>query len=57
MFRFRPPQICSHCRQIIPRAAAGRCPLCHTPFHSPRSVRDAPRPVKHPGELKKEEHG
>ena len=55
MFRFRPPQICSHCRQIIPRAAAGRCPLCHTPFHSPRSVRDAPRPVKHPGsELKKE---
>ncbi len=35
MFRFRPPRVCAHCRQVMPRAAAVRCPLCRTPFDAP----------------------
>lgn len=49
MFRFNPPQICVHCLQVMPRAAARRCPLCHTPFDYPRvmpAARPAPLPER-----------
>ncbi|WP_158659277.1 hypothetical protein [Paracoccus denitrificans] len=42
------PTVCPQCGRDVPRAAARRCPICHTPFDPPFQG-EAERPSHEPG--------